>query len=466
MGIFGFLSKAHVEQTSAESNVGNQVDVIDEKILRSENKIARWTKEIDNLNSQGGSGAEVRVDELIQIEQGNLNDLYSRITDEKNTINQQSNIAIKNLQNELNVLYERIGTEKKDFIASVESIKQSIKDNASEQIELLKQNTQAQIQLQNDRLQQAMERKDEDIEQTNRMRDNRQISKKDYNAKIIEIEENEIGVASAVQLEILTLNEKMTQRINSINETMKQELEAVVTVNDVDTKYATQIDVLQSQIAKEQQALDNKLTSVDTKYATQIDSINDRISELRTQSTNKTEDIDVRISELEELIDAEQIKIDIQNEEKIIIMTKLAKLEADVGPLKYIAEFVYGQDADKNLLEEAVRWVIITIIFVFDPLAVLLLIAANFSLKQRYGWDFESLGDRQKADPTPDVPKPTGLKVGTAIISSRKKEPQVIVKTVESNIDVNKPSDVKDLEKKVKNKIDGRRNSNSSFLDE
>ena len=59
MGIFGFLSKAHVEQTSAESNVGNQVDVIDEKILRSENKIARWTKEIDNLNSQGGSGAEV-----------------------------------------------------------------------------------------------------------------------------------------------------------------------------------------------------------------------------------------------------------------------------------------------------------------------------------------------------------------------------------------------------------------------
>ena len=223
MGIFGFLSKAHVEQTSAESNVGNQVDVIDEKIIRSENKISRWTKEIDNLNSQGGSGAEVRVDELIQIEQGNLNDLYSRITDEKNTVNQQSSITIKNLQNELNVIYERIATEKKDFLLNVESIKQSIKDNATEQITLLKENTEAQIQLQNDRLQQAMERKDEDIAQTNRMRDKRQISKKDYNAKILEIEENEIGVASAVQLEILTLNEKMTQRINSINETMKEE---------------------------------------------------------------------------------------------------------------------------------------------------------------------------------------------------------------------------------------------------
>ena len=51
MGIFGFLSKAHVEQTSAESNVGNQIETIEEKILRSENKINRWVKEIDNLNS-------------------------------------------------------------------------------------------------------------------------------------------------------------------------------------------------------------------------------------------------------------------------------------------------------------------------------------------------------------------------------------------------------------------------------
>ena len=94
---------------------------------------------------------------------------------------------------------------------------------------------------------------------------------------------------------------------------------------------------------------------------------------------------------------------------------------------------------------------IITIIFVFDPLAVLLLIAANFSLKQRYGWDFESFADRhKKVEPQPtEVPKASGLKVGTAIISSRKKDPQVVVKEVESSLDVNKPSDVKDLEQKV-----------------
>ena len=466
MGIFGFLSKAHVEQTSAESNVGNQIETIEEKILRSENKINRWVKEIDNLNSQGGSGAEVRVDELIQIEQQNLNDLFTRITDEKNTINEQSNIAIKNLQNDLNTLYERIANEKKDFLAAVESTKNDIKSTAKTQIDLLTNTAESKIELQNDRLSQAQQRKDEDILQTNRMRDNRQISKKDYQSKIAEIEANEIAVASAVQKEILAINEQLTADITAINEQMQKELDAVITTNDVDTKYQTQIEQLQSQIAREQEQLDNKLIAVDTKYQSQIESINQRIKDLRTQSTNKTEDIDVRIAELEELIDAEQVKIDVQNEEKIIIMTKLAKLEADVGPLKYIAEFMYGQDADKNLLEEAVRWVIITIIFVFDPLAVLLLIAANFSLKQRYGWDFESFADRhKKVEPqATEVPKATGLKVGTAIISSRKKQPEVVVKEVESSLDVNKPKEVKELEQKVKQKMEG--NSNSSFLDE
>ena len=59
-------------------------------------------------------------------------------------------------------------------------------------------------------------------------------------------------------------------------------------------------------------------------------------------------------------------------------MSKQAQLEVEVGP-KYIAEFVYGQEANPNLLEAAVRWVII-ITLVFDPIAVLLLIAAQHVL--------------------------------------------------------------------------------------
>ena len=71
------------------------------------------------------------------------------------------------------------------------------------------------------------------------------------------------------------------------------------------------------------------------------------------------------------------------SEQKITLESEYRKLEAEVGPIKYIAEFVYGEQADKNMLEEAVRWVIVIIIFVFDPLAVLLLIAAQYTFDFR-----------------------------------------------------------------------------------
>ena len=58
------------------------------------------------------------------------------------------------------------------------------------------------------------------------------------------------------------------------------------------------------------------------------------------------------------------------------------KIEADVGPLKYVAELIYGDEA-KDHFDEAVRIIIIVLIFVFDPFAVLMLVAANISFKQR-----------------------------------------------------------------------------------
>tara|TARA_B100000902_G_scaffold117850_1_gene118480 strand:- start:536 stop:1594 length:1059 start_codon:yes stop_codon:yes gene_type:complete len=66
--------------------------------------------------------------------------------------------------------------------------------------------------------------------------------------------------------------------------------------------------------------------------------------------------------------------------EKSIIELDQQKIEAEVGPLKYIAELIYGENA-KDHFDEAVRYAIMVLIFVFDPLAVLLLIAANISLR-------------------------------------------------------------------------------------
>ena len=67
--------------------------------------------------------------------------------------------------------------------------------------------------------------------------------------------------------------------------------------------------------------------------------------------------------------------------EKASLQLEQDKIEAEVGPIKYIAELIYGDEA-KQYFDHAVRIVILILIFVFDPLAVLLLIAANISLRQ------------------------------------------------------------------------------------
>ena len=116
--------------------------------------------------------------------------------------------------------------------------------------------------------------------------------------------------------------------------------------------------------------------------------------------------MDSRVEELEGFIETEQVKIDEVNEEKFGYEKEYRKLEAEVGPIKYIAEFIYGEQADTNLLEAAVRWVIIIIIFVFDPLAVLLLIASQYT----FNWHRENKGGgspgkpNQDPDPEPEPP--------------------------------------------------------------
>jgi hypothetical protein len=70
------------------------------------------------------------------------------------------------------------------------------------------------------------------------------------------------------------------------------------------------------------------------------------------------------------------------NEDRQPFAKEVRKVESEVGPLKYIAAMIYNEQVTQTMLEQAVRWVIILIVLVFDPLAVLLVIAGNFSLKQ------------------------------------------------------------------------------------
>lgn len=79
-------------------------------------------------------------------------------------------------------------------------------------------------------------------------------------------------------------------------------------------------------------------------------------------------------------IQADQKAISQLNEDRAPIAAEVRKVEAEVGPIKYIAALIYGDSTDVTLLEKAVRWMILLIVFVFDPLAVLMFIAYNQSV--------------------------------------------------------------------------------------
>ena len=82
-----------------------------------------------------------------------------------------------------------------------------------------------------------------------------------------------------------------------------------------------------------------------------------------------------------------QKRIATLNEERAPIAAEVRKVEAEVGPIKYIAKFIYGdKGADENMLEKAVTWIIVLIVIVFDPLAVIMLLAAQMT----FGWRRES----------------------------------------------------------------------------
>ena len=89
-----------------------------------------------------------------------------------------------------------------------------------------------------------------------------------------------------------------------------------------------------------------------------------------------------RLALNEEITDASNILGELMLE-KNTIKIEQDKIEAEVGPLKYVAELIYGDSAE-DYFDSAVRIVIIILVFVFDPLAVLLLIAANISLRERH----------------------------------------------------------------------------------
>lgn len=119
--------------------------------------------------------------------------------------------------------------------------------------------------------------------------------------------------------------------------------------------------------------------------------VNETMSRTANDTTTKGIDRSVTIrkqqakerKQLFDTIGSNQAQIAKLQQEKAPLAQQVRKVEAEVGPIKYIAALIYGDNPDQNVLEKAVRWVIIMIVSVFDPLAVLMLVGYNWSTKRK-----------------------------------------------------------------------------------
>ena len=138
------------------------------------------------------------------------------------------------------------------------------------------------------------------------------------------------------------------------------------------------IELLDNQIKSQENIIErsqNTLTLLDKALEVYIDKeyVTRGLKERKKQKPERDE-LTLAINEASD-------KIAELSDKKGSLKLEQDKIEAEVGPIKYVAELIYGENA-KDMFDHAVRVVILILIFVFDPLAVLLLIAANISLRQ------------------------------------------------------------------------------------
>ena len=265
MGIFGFLSKAHLEQNLAENTVTQRIEIINSKITSEETYIKRQLKIIERAeNTLSNTGTSNK--EALELEQQSLKDVQDKF---KTLLAVETN-TVKDLNNRLKVLDKDVS----DVLTSNKSFFNEEKASQKEE----------------------------------RARIDKNIADAQDRIKILK---DDYAVDTAV----------INKRIDGLRE------------GNIDDKSEVnaQIEVAEANILKSQNNIDDLI------------------------------------------IDREPLE------------AKMIKLEAEVGPVKYIASLVVDwgitQEVDTS---EAVRWVILIIIFVFDPLAVLLLVAANQSLIRRF----------------------------------------------------------------------------------
>ncbi len=194
----------------------------------------------------------------------------------------------------------------------------------------------------------------------------------------------------------------------------KAHMDQTVTVGDS----ASKVSILDEKIATEKSNIDSAkkaLQQMDAQVDQLLGRTNDdkganRAVQVRKQQAQERKNLQREITEAQKHI------AELQNE-RAPLAAQTRKIEAEVGPIKYIAALIYGDNPDANLLERAVRWVIILLVLVFDPLALVLILAAEQTIEwaredrklkkaqddARKGWHQEWVPDTE--NPWHDEPK-------------------------------------------------------------
>ena len=398
MGIFGFLSKAHIEHAAGGKEIGAKIERLTDLIARENYIIERANKKINDAQNQvvdTSTNTSERIAEL----QTQINNAYDRrqpeVNEQQEIINRSDRLVetqTKTYLDQLKIVDARIAQLEKHITdGEIEKVQALVGVNADG---VLREITSQAIR---------------DFRATNNTEKTRLLN------IIEEIRNADRPEVRAARMEIKRLRTLAEQEIASATVAIEQ-IRATVTYTD-------------------------------------------------------TADIDELVDTQTALIKTAYTEIDTLSEEKFVYEKQYRIYEADVGPIKYIAEFVFTDDkaANKDMLEEAVRWVIVIIIFVFDPFAVMMLLAATSGMNRRH---------RRARNPLETPPEDSGKvavdETGRVAVTSEKKkladpEPIIVEKVVEveklvevekekiveveADVNLTTPEAIAKLEKRLQKKL-------------
>ena len=288
MGIFGFLSKAHIEQTAMAGEGVAQLERVEADIARNKAVIARADEKMIKLES-----SDETIDTNIQ----------TKIATEENRIADKA---------------ERLQVAIAEQSASIDL---AVAPYIAQQ-------------------QQA----DDALALMNGFVENNEVKK--IQGLIGEVQDGSYGTKTAAAVKVY--------RINLLDERAS----ALFIVNELREDTRDEISRLRANFEKQVAASNTLINRMTTELSV--------VERVDTEQDITALQLKIKISE--ELLDK-------LYETKYTIETESRKLEAEVGPVKYIAALIYGDDPTQDTLEDAVRWIIMILVVVFDPLAVVLVIA-------------------------------------------------------------------------------------------